>query len=42
MFQLAQAKEIAGLWISPVGVVEEEKLQVIPELTLGNGATVRK
>ena len=39
----AQAQEVEGLRISPVGVVEErEKLQVIDDLTFGGQANVRE
>lgn len=37
------AKEIVGLMVSPLGVVDEKKkLRVIHDLLFGGGATVKK
>lgn len=40
LFPVTQAKEIVGLQISRIGVVEEKKLQVIHHLTLGGEMAV--
>lgn len=38
VFAVTPAKEVVGLRLSPVGVVEEkEKMQVIHDLTFGGG-----
>lgn len=40
---VAQAKKIAGLWVLPVGVVDEkENLRVLYRLTFRGRVTVRK